>query len=147
MPSERLVRCEVARPGSEGSGSTRYVPAEIFGLWTYLMEKKHSFEVRSQEASLWVDVEEKPEAAYSETQYDRVVEITLLFYSEKDEMFDRVRRYLPLEDYPRLKEILLSHYIKDTGAGGLRPQVRERKGIWVHRSEGARSSGSKPDVQ
>ena len=78
MPSERLVRCEVTRPGSEGSGSTRYVPAEIFGLWTYLMEKKHSFEVRNQEASIWEDVEEKPEAAYSETQYDRVVEITLL---------------------------------------------------------------------
>jgi hypothetical protein len=134
MSSERLVRCEVRSPGSEGPGSTRYVPAEIFGLWTYLMRTKHSFEVKSEEASLWMDVEEKPEAAYSETHYDRVVEITLLFYSEKEEMFDRVRRYLPLDDYPRLKEILLSHYIRGSGGSELMPQIKERKGIWVHRS-------------
>jgi hypothetical protein len=136
MPSERLVRCEVVRPGSGGIGSLRYVPAEVFGLWTYLMESKHSFDIRDVQASLWMDVEEKPEAAYSETHYDRVVEITLMFYSDKEGMFDRVRRFLPLEGYPKLKEILLSHYVKDTGEAGLAPQVREKKGIWIHRGQG-----------
>lgn len=147
MPSERLVKCNVLRPDGGGSGSARYVPAEIFGLWTYLMKSKHSFQIRNEEASLWVDVEEKPEAAYSETRYDRVIEITLLFYSEEEAMFDRVRRYLPLEDYPRLKEILLSHYVKDSGAGGLRPQVRERKGIWIHRSDELHTSRPRAELQ
>lgn len=138
MPDERVIRCEVVRSEDGGPGSVRYVPAEIFGLWTYLMESKHSFRVRKQEISLWVDVEERPEAAYSETHYDRVVEITLLFFSERDEMFDRVRRYFPVEDYPRLKEILLSHYVGGTGKGGVKPQIKERKGIWIHRGEGLR---------
>jgi hypothetical protein len=135
MPSERLVRCEVSRDTGAGAGSVRYVPSEIFGLWSHLMQSKHGFDVKEDQASLWVDVEEKPEAAYSETQYDRVLEVSLLFYSEKDGMFDKVRRYFPLEDYPRLRDVFLSHYMDDAVAGGVRPQVREKRGIWIHRGE------------
>jgi hypothetical protein len=135
MPSERLVKCEVSKGAGAGAGSVRYVPSEIFGLWRHLMRSKHGFEVKEGQASLWVDVEEKPEAAYSETQYDRVLEVSLLFYSEKDGMFDRVRRYFPLEDYPRLRDVFLSHYMDEAMAGGVSPQVKEKRGIWIHRGE------------
>lgn len=135
MPSERLVKCEVCKDAAAGAGTVRYVPSEIFGLWSHLMWSKHGFEVRRNQASLWVDVEERPEAAYSETRYDRVLEVSLLFYSEKDGMFDRVRRYFPLEDYPRLRDVFLSHYMDEAVAGGVRPQVKEKRGIWIHRGE------------
>jgi len=134
MPSERLVKCEVRR-SPNAAGSVRYVPSEIFGLWSHLMSSKHGFEVGQAQASLWVDVEEKPEAAYAETHYDRVLEVCLLFYSKKDGMFDRVRRYFPLEDYPKLREVFLSHYMDRASAGGVRPQIREKRGIWIHRGE------------
>ena len=71
MPGERLVRCEVYKGADPGSGSVRYVPSEVFGLWSHLMQSKHGFGVRKNQASLWVDVEEKSEAAYSETRYGR----------------------------------------------------------------------------
>ena len=131
MPSQKLVRCNIRRRGNEGANTARFVPLEIFGLWEYLMSTKHEFEVVKPLASLWLDMEDSPEAAYSENQFERVTEVTAFVYSGRDEMFLRACRYFPTEECGKLKEIFLSHY--RATAGKLQTQVRERPGIWLHR--------------
>jgi hypothetical protein len=131
MPSQKLVRCEIRRRGSGEAASPRYIPLEIYGLWEYLMSSKHAFEVLTPRASLWLDMEDSPDAAYSEGQYERVTEVTVFVYSERDDMFTRVCRYFPSADCETVKKIFLSHY--DDHEGKVRPQIRERAGIWIHR--------------
>src|SRR6267154_2528808 len=78
MASQKLVRCEIRRPDSQGDATVRYVPLEIYGLWEFLMRTKHRFEITRSVASLWIDVDETPEAAYGENQYERVTEVERL---------------------------------------------------------------------
>lgn len=131
MASHKLVRCEIRRRGSRDGSTPRFVPLEIFGLWEYLMSTKHEFEVLNPQASLWLDMEDSPEAAYSDREYDRVTEVTVFVYSGRDEMFTRARRYFPSAECEDLKNIFLSHY-RENGAR-VQPQVREKHGIWIHR--------------
>ncbi|HEY7728334.1 MAG TPA: hypothetical protein VID50_07750 [Candidatus Eisenbacteria bacterium] len=133
MASQKLVRCEIRKDGSEGEPSVRYVPLEIYGLWEYLMRTRHNFEVVRQVASLWIDVDESPEAAYGENQYERVTEVTLLRYSERDGMFTRVSRYFDTEECSKLTGLLLSHYASVNEPGSPAPQVKEKHGIWIRR--------------
>lgn len=130
MPSQKLVRCEIRRPGESTPASPRYVPLEIFGLWEFLMTRKHGFHVDASRASLWLDMEDAPEAAYGRDQFERVTEVTVFVYSDRDDMFTRVCRYFPTEECESLKSIFLSHY---PSSGKLASQVRERPGIWIHR--------------
>ena len=113
------------------SASPRFIPLEIYGLWEYLMTTKHHFDVLNPSASLWLDMEDSPEAAYTENQFDRVTEVTAFVYSERDEMFTRARRYFSTEHCEELKRIFLSHYAG--GGARLQAHLRERPGIWLHR--------------
>jgi hypothetical protein len=131
MASQKLVRCEIRRRGSEEPASPRYIPLEIFGLWEYLMTARHDFEVLNPRASLWLDMEDSPEAAYSENQYDRVTEVTAFVYSGRDDMFTRACRYFRSEQCEELRSIFLSHYQKSEVRS--QAHVRERQGIWLHR--------------
>ena len=131
MPSHKLVRCWVRRQGYEERGTPRYIPLEIFGLWEYMMRERHDFEVIEPRASLWLDMEDSPETAYGENQYERVTEVTAFVYSGRDEMFTRCRRYFPSTELGRLKPIFLAHY-EEQGAR-LQTHVRERQGIWLLR--------------
>jgi len=132
MSSQKLVRCDIRRAGDTDSpGSPRYVPLEIFGLWEHLMCTRHAFEVQTPRASLWLDMEDAPEAAYGENQFVRVTEVTAFVFSERDDMFTRVRRYFPTAECELLKSIFLSHY--PSGAQRIHAQVRERGGIWIER--------------
>ncbi|MBI5837373.1 MAG: hypothetical protein HZB25_09020 [Candidatus Eisenbacteria bacterium] len=132
MPSQKLVRCEVS--SGRSAPSSRYIPMEIFGLWEYLMVHKHGFEVRNCGASLWLDLEESPEVAYSQNTFDRVTEVTLYVYSDTDGMVTRVCRYFPTEHYPELKRIFLSHYTAPDARLEGGPQLKEKEGIWIRRS-------------
>jgi hypothetical protein len=138
MASQKLVRCEIRRSGDSARSTVRYVPLEIYGLWEFLMRNRHQFEITTNVASLWIDVDENPEAAYGEGQYERVTEVTLLRYSEKDGMFGRVSRYFPTQEYPELKKLLLQHYesVREPDAPNL--QLKERQGIWIKRESRAR---------
>jgi hypothetical protein len=133
MASQKLVRCEIRRSDAAGDATARYVPLEIFGLWEFLMRNKHRFEVRRSVASLWIDVDEAPEAAYGENQYERVTEVELLRYSDRDGMFSRVSRYFPTAEYPQLKELLLRHYESVSDPSAPQLQIKERAGIWIRR--------------
>jgi hypothetical protein len=130
MPSLKLVRCSVRRDGS-GAESLRFIPLEIFGLWEHLMASKHGFQVHDQCTSLWLDMEDSPEAAYDENQYERVTEVTAFVYSGRDDMFTKAHRYFRSDDCDRLKAIFLSHYQRHFGR--VQTHVRERQGIWLFR--------------
>lgn len=131
MASQKIVRCEVRPPGGSVSATPRFIPLEIFGLWEFLMTAKHGFEVTEPCASLWLDTEDTPEASYSEDQYERVTEVTLFAYSQRDDMFARVCRYFPSQECGRLESIFLSHYQSDPQHA--KSHVRERQGIWMRR--------------
>jgi len=76
-------------------------------------------------------MEDSPEAAYNQNQYDRVTEVTAFVYSQRDDMFTRARRYFHSEEAEHLKRIFLSHYAgRETR---IQTQVHERTGIWIVR--------------
>ena len=131
MPSQKLMRCWVRRRNDTDPGTPRYIPLEIYGLWEYMMSAKHGFEIGTPRASLWLDMEDAPETAYGENQFERVTEVTAFVYSGRDEMFTRCCRYFPTTDVETLKPIFLSHY-EEQGAR-LQTHVRERQGIWLLR--------------
>ena len=131
MPSQKLIRCQVRRQGDTGAGTARYIPLEIFGLWDYMMASKHGFEVLEPRASLWLDMEDSPETAYGENQFERITEVTAFVYSGRDEMFTRCCRYFNSGHLQQLKPIFLAHY-EDAGER-LQTHVRERQGIWLMR--------------
>jgi hypothetical protein len=132
MSSQKLVRCELRRKGSNVT-QARFVPLEIYGLWEHLMATKHGFEVLGPRASLWLDMEDSPDAAYTQSPFERVTEVTAYVYSDRDEMFTRARRYFPAEEAEQLKSIFLSHYTQ--GEGRIQTQVHERQGIWIQREK------------
>ncbi|HXJ70347.1 MAG TPA: hypothetical protein VNM39_15690 [Verrucomicrobiae bacterium] len=131
MSSKKIVRCHLRRAGNAEPGQVRYVPLEIFGLWEHLMTTKHGFEVVTPRASLWLDMEDAPEAAYSQSQYDRVTEVSAYVYSERDDMFTRARRYFRSDEAESLKRIFLAHYQGEESR--IQTQVHERNGIWIVR--------------
>jgi hypothetical protein len=131
--NQKLVRCEIRREGEQGEPSVRYVPQEIYGLWEYLMRTRHRFEVVHEVASLWVDRDDTPQAAYGEFQFEAVTEVTLLRWSSRDEMFTRVSRYFQTEECPKLKSLLLSHYAGVDEPGAPSAQVLEKQGYWIRR--------------
>ncbi len=132
MSSQKLIRCELRRKGSNRT-QVRYVPLEIYGLWEHLMATKHEFEVIEPKASLWLDMEDSPDAAYTQSQFERVTEVTAFVYSDRDEMFTRARRYFASEEAAQLKQIFLSHYT--SAEGRIQTQVHEREGIWIRREK------------
>jgi len=131
MSSQKLVRCTVGREGDK-TRSVRYVPMEIFGLWRHLMETKHGLGVGEKQASLWIDTEESAEFSYSEQECEPVTELTLFIFSKQDQMYGRVCRYIPAEEYEDVKGILLRHYGIDEEAQS--SQIRQRRGIWLWRN-------------
>lgn len=131
MSSQKLVRCALQSRDAGNATTYRFVPLEIFGLWEHLMKSRHRFRISEARASLWLDMEDSPEAAYSDHPYERVTEVTAFVYSGRDEMFTRACRYFRSEECERLKEIFLSHY-RNEGAR-VQAQVRERPGIWLLR--------------
>ena len=131
MSSKKIVRCHLRHARSSDEGQVRYVPLEIFGLWEHLMTTKHGFEVVTPRASLWLDMEDAPEAAYSQSQYDRVTEVSAYVYSERDDMFTRARRYFRTDEAESLKRIFLAHSHGEESR--IQTQVHERNGIWIVR--------------
>lgn len=133
MSSQKLIRCELRKRGSKAAPQVRFVPIEIFGLWEHLMTSRHEFEVTTPRASLWLDMEDSPEAAYAQEQFERVTEVTAFVYSDRDEMFTRQRRYFPSAEAADLKRIFLSHYSQEEGR--IQTQLHERPGIWIVREK------------
>jgi hypothetical protein len=133
MASLKMVRCQVRPRGSAAPPTIRYVPLDIFGLWQFLMENRHGFELLETRASIWIDLEGQADMSFSAGQFERVDEICLHVYSEKDGMFQRICRYFRTEERDRLSGLLLRHYAPHVYEDARRPQLSERAGIWIVR--------------
>jgi hypothetical protein len=133
MASLKMVRCLVHR-GAPSKPSLRFVPLEVFGLWTYLMRHRHGFQVIDSETSIWMDVEDGPELSVSSDHLERVDEICLHVFSEKDGMFRRICRYFQVAERDSLTRILLRHYAPHVYEDVQHPQIIERAGVWVRRA-------------
>ena len=131
VSSQKLLRCEIRSRGNGGQRSERYIPLEIFGLWEYLMTHRHDFEIIQPRASLWLDMEDSPEAAYQDHAYERVTEVTAYVYSGRDDMFTPGAPLLR-DRRVRAAQIDLPRALHREGAR-IQTRVRERPGIWLHR--------------
>ena len=133
MASFKMVRCAVRRQGAVDPPTPRYVPLDVFSLWEFLMVERHGFELSDHRTSIWIDVEDPPDMSFSAGQFERVDEVCLHVFSEKDGMFQRVCRYFRMEERDRLTGILLRHYAPHVYEDARRPQISERAGIWIVR--------------
>ena len=132
MASLKMVRCQV-QPGSETTATLRYIPLDVFDLWSYLMTRRHGFRLLDRQTSIWMDVEDPAEVNQRNSQLERVDEVCLHVFSEKDSMFRRICRYFPVGERDRLTRILLRHYAPHVYENMRHPQIRERSGVWVVR--------------
>lgn len=133
MASLKMVRSLVRRRGSSAPPSLRFIPLDVFGLWQFLMEERHGFELLEARASIWIDLEDQADMSVSAGQFERVDEVCLHVYSEKDGMFQRICRYFRTEERDRLTGVLLRHYAPHVYEDARRPQISERAGIWIVR--------------
>ncbi|MGD8396949.1 MAG: hypothetical protein PVF43_15880 [Candidatus Eiseniibacteriota bacterium] len=132
MASLKMVRCTVRR-GADGVPSRRFIPLDTFDLWLYLMKHRHGFRVLERRTSIWMDLEDSIEVDQLSGQLERVDEVCLHVFSEKDSMFRRICRYFPVAERDRLTRVLLGHYRSTVYEDERHPQIQERSGVWVVR--------------
>jgi len=51
--NQKLIRCKLT--GAGGQAQTRLVEFELFKLWQFMMQSKHSFDVSELTMCLWVN--------------------------------------------------------------------------------------------
>lgn len=129
MSSQKLVRCEIGRAGDSGA-SVRFIPLDVFGMWKYLMLHKHQFEVRWAVPSLWVELDEAGGLDLEEDRVERVTQVRLYVFNDRDSMLSEVCRYVPTDEIDQVRPVLLKHYGSGDAAGGGERRWRERQGIW-----------------
>jgi hypothetical protein len=129
MPSQKLVRCEIGRAGNSGV-SVRFIPLEIFGMWKYLMLHKHQFEIRGEVPSLWVELDQAGGPDLEEGRVERVTEVRLYVFNDRDSMLSEVRRYVPTDEIDEVRPVLLKHYSSGPEERGQESRWREREGVW-----------------
>ncbi len=132
MASQKMVRCKVRR-GVDATPSLRYIPLDLFELWVYLMTHRHGFALLDRQTSIWMDLEDSTGVNHRTGQLERVDEVCLHVFSEKDSMFRRICRYFPVAERDRLTRILLRHYAPHVYENMRHPQITERSGVWVVR--------------
>lgn len=130
MSTQKIVRCEVGRPGREPYG-VRFIPLEIFGMWKYLMEHKHQFEVRTEEPSLWLELDPIAPIEAARGSVEPVTELQLFVVTPSQGILQEVRRYLPSTEVEVVRPVLLRHYASAAGD----PPWRERPGVWFRPGE------------
>jgi hypothetical protein len=136
LAKEKIVRCLVKKNGTEaGPGSVRYIPLEIFGLWKNLMVARHGFAVEEDCTSLWFDIDGDPHVNYADTNYDKVVRLSIWVYSDSDGMFRKVTRFFPLEGYDDIKPCFLAHYSGHFSDERFPARIEETHGVWLKQME------------
>ncbi len=142
MSTQKLVRCQVGRPGREPDG-VRFIPLELFGMWKYLMEHRHHFEVRAAEPSLWIELDPVAPLETTRGSVERVTELRLFVVSQRDGILHEVLRYVPSEDLEEVRALLLRHF---TPGGGEPPPWKERAGIWFQPAAAAWGAAPVPGL-
>ena len=132
VASLKMVRCTV-QGRTQCSSSLRYVPLDVFDLWLHLMTERHGFRLLDRQTSIWMDLENSAGLRTVTGQLERVDEVCLHVFSEKDSMFRRICRYFPVAERDRLTRILLRHYASHVYEDMRHPQITEHAGVWVVR--------------
>jgi len=136
LAKEKIVRCRVQRRDTEtNSGSVRYIPLEIYDLWKNLMVEKHGFDVEEDCTSLWFDIDGDPHVNYADTNYHKVIRLSVWVYSESDGMFRKVTRFFPLESYDDIKPRFLAHYNGHFSDKRFPARIEETHGVWLKHLE------------
>ena len=136
MAKEKIVRCMVRKNGAgTGPGSVRYIPLEVYDLWKNLMVARHGFAVQEDCTSLWFDIDGDPHVNYADTNYHKVVRLSIWIYSDPDGMFRKVTRYFPLEGYDDIKPRFLAHYAGHFSDERFPARMEETHGVWLKHME------------
>ena len=136
MAKEKIVRCTVQKKCAEaGAGSARYIPLEIYDLWKNLMIARHGFSDEEDCTSLWFDIDGDPHVNYADSNYHKVVRLSVWIYSESDGMFRKVTRYFPLEGYDDIKPRFLAHYNGHLSDDRFPGRIEETHGVWLKNLE------------
>ena len=104
-----MVKCFVAPTG--GTPQVRYVPADIFEMWRFLMERVHQLTVEEPRVSMWVAADgstAQPEAH----PLDSVIEISFR-YHDMGSVGRRVVRYFPENDFDAIFAAFRKHFPDD----------------------------------
>jgi hypothetical protein len=136
MESRKMVRCCIGKKSAGTIESVRYIPLEEFGLWQYLMEHKHGFNITDMKVSVWVDVAEfdRLRHVYSHMDREEVNKMTLFAYSLKDGIHYQIVRFLPRENYDTIKDIIIKHFSNSDDSTGKRYGnmiLDELRGFWL----------------
>lgn len=107
MKAVEMVRCYLSKQKGE-KGSVRYVPADIYEMWRFLMERVHRMSVHDIEVSLWVQEEYYDPEADAEP-VDCVVEVRFR-YLDMGEVGRIVTRYLPESGFDEIYDQFLKHF-------------------------------------
>ncbi len=132
MAKEKVVRCRVSKNGSGPPvESIRYIPLDVFDLWKHLMTSRHGFEILEEHVSLWFDIDGDPHVSYSDSDYEKVLRLSMWVYSDRDRMFRKVVRYFPECDYSDIRPAFLLHYEEPCNHSRFAARIEERSGVWV----------------
>jgi hypothetical protein len=139
MAKEKIVRCKVSkadgRPPGKMHESLRFVPLEIFHLWSPLMTEKHGFAVHDETVSIWFDIDGDPNVSYSDANYEKVTRFSMLVYRERDGMYHKIIRYFPSDCFSEMKPRMLSHYARYFDSPQFPPRIEETCGVWLKRAD------------
>jgi len=105
-----LLRCDIV--GAAEESGVRFVEAEVFHLWRYMMEHRHRIRVHHLRLCLWLEHADYVKNAELYSHGGEVEDINrlpvYLANSRQSHIFD-VRRYVPAGQTELVRSILFSH--------------------------------------
>jgi len=105
-----MIRCFVGR-ADQPQNQVRFIPADIFEMWRFLMERVHHLVVARPGVSVWV-AEDQGEAALALRPLEPVVEIRFR-YHDMGEVGRQVVRYFPEDEFDEVFTAFRRHFPDD----------------------------------
>jgi hypothetical protein len=110
MPRVEMVRCFLTRETTE-QGDARYIPADIYDMWCFLMQRVHQLEINAPSISLWV-AEDVYKAQHAEEPSESVIEVKFR-YLDMGEVGRLVTRYFPEDGFDEIFGMFRRHFPDD----------------------------------
>jgi hypothetical protein len=110
MSMVEMVRCEVGKD-SQGRGDVRYVPAEIFVMWRYMMEGVHRLQVKAPRVSVWLPKDHESRR-WRDEPAEAVIEVRFR-YRDLGDTGRVVTRYFPEQGFGQIYRTFRRHFPDD----------------------------------
>ncbi len=107
MNSIEMIKCFLSNE-PDNTGDVRYIPADIFDMWRFLMERVHTMAVSDPAISLWVS-EDVYDKDHDSQPADAVIEIRFR-YMDMGEMGRVVTRYFPETQFESIYSMFRNHF-------------------------------------